>query len=290
MKAYFLKYFFFTALVFLLGCKDQKGSKEISLDAKSDENQHNIIRTFYNIPSPSEQLNKLRELDGKDVINKLLSPKQVYKYNTKKSQLIVFGVYAADASYLASKSETSQIMAYLATLRNLSTNLGMQNLLSDRLLKLLTKPDSPADSLFLIADKYYLGAFDQMINSNKGSDLGLILFGGWLESMYISLESSLGFNKSSKVDIFIADQKMVAENLMSYLLDYQESELITEIIDDMTKILDVYENMDCTYSKTQVTQNEQNLILEGGTKCVLTQVVFDDLQDLITTLRNDYTK
>ncbi|MBU2018479.1 MAG: hypothetical protein KJ941_02430, partial [Bacteroidetes bacterium] len=278
-------------LLALFSCKQTTKEKKVSESIKENNvTNEDIIRTFYNIPSPSEQLNRLRELDGADVFNNLLSPNDVYLYNTQKRRLIVFGSYAADASYLASKSRKGQIVNYLAVLRTLSNDLGMQNLLSDKLLESITKPNQSADSLFLMADKYYINAFDQMITSNKGADLGLILFGGWLETMNITLQSSYGFNKSTKINEFIADQKLVAENLMSYLLDYQENESVTGIVEDMGDILTLYERMDCTYTETQVKKSGQNLTLNGGTKCVLTKEVYSEMKVMISELRNEYTK
>jgi hypothetical protein len=48
--------------------------------------------------------------------------------------------------------------------------------------------------------------------------------------------------------------------------------------------------MDCVYAETQVKQTGQSLVLNGGTKCVLTQEVFSEMKIIITRLRNDYTK
>jgi hypothetical protein len=83
---------------------------------------------------------------------------------------------------------------------------------------------------------------------------------------------------------------MVAENLISYLLDYQESESVAGVIDHMGEILTTFEKMDCVYAETQVKQTGQSLVLNGGTKCVLTQEVFSEMKIIITRLRNDYTK
>jgi hypothetical protein len=275
----------------LFSCQDN--GKERLLNEKilnQDDDTKELIKTFYNIPSPSEQLMNLRELDGKDVTTLLLSPNDAYKFNTSKDRLIAFGMYAADAAYLASKNKSAPLVNYLAILKILSQDLGLKDLVSEDLTKILSQQDKPADSLFVMADQFYLNAFDRMLESGKGAELGMILFGGWVETVHLAIQSSNGFSASPKIDRFLADQKLVAENLLSYLLDYQDSDDAAAITEEVGQLLAIFDNMNCQFKETEVVKTQEKITLSGGEKCSMTEKVFADLKNGISTKRNEYAK
>ena len=49
---------------------------------------------------------------------------------------------------------------------------------------------------------------------NKGKELSLMLIGGWVESMYLIVNSKGNYEKDAKVNSMLADQKLVVENLI----------------------------------------------------------------------------
>lgn len=284
-----LPFFLLTIPLLLASCKGEKKERlvnEVTLEESKVDQE--IISTFYNIPSPSEQLMSLKELDGKEQFSDLLSTKDISKLSTTKQRSIFFGAIAADASYLASKSKKAGLMSYIVALETLSQELGFGDLYREDMNRIAADKNVSRDSLFVMADKFYLKAFDRLIENDKGGELGLMLFGGWIETMHIALESSYGFDKSFKINQYVAEQKLVAENLMSYLLDYQDNEDIAMLTEKVGEILTIYDEMDCEYGNSEVVRSEGRIELSGGTKCKLTPSVFENLKKEMANLRKSF--
>lgn len=284
-----LPFFLISTFLLLVSCKGEKKERMMNdVNLEEQKVDQEIISTFYNIPSPSEQLMSLKELDGKEQFADLLSTKGLTKLSTTKQRAIFFGALAADASYLASKSQKGGLMSYIVALESLAQELGFGDLYREDMNKIAADKNVSSDSLFVMADKFYLKAFDRLIESDKGGELGLMLFGGWIETMHIALQSSYGFDKSLKINQFVAEQKLVAENLISYLLDYQENEDIAMLTEKVSEILNIYEEMDCEYGNSNVVQSEGRIELSGGTKCKLTIEVFESLKKEMSNLRKSF--
>lgn len=285
-----LPFFILTIPLLLASCKGEKKERLVNeVNLEESKVDQDIISTFYNIPSPSEQLMSLKELDGKEQFSDLLSTKEISKLSTTKQRAIFFGALAADASYLASKSQKGGLFNYIVSLETLSQELGFGDLYREDMKKIAGDKNVSSDSLFVMADKFYLKAFDRLIENDKGAELGLMLFGGWIETMHIALESSFGFDKSIKINQFVAEQKLVAENLISYLLDYQDNEDVAMLTEKVGNILTIYEKMDCEYADSKVVKTEGMIEISGGTKCKLTSEVFESLRREMSNLRKSFT-
>lgn len=275
-----------TVLLPLYGCKSDRTKRAADTPSvKSPKNE--LVRTFYNIPSPSEQLNMLKDLDGASVSEKLLSTNDFYKFNTSDKRYLVFGMYAADAAYLVSKSNSSRIVGYLSVMQKLSKDLGIYDQIKGDLFR-EENNNPPADSLFKMADEYYLRTFDHLIANNKGAELSLLLFGGWVETMYLSLESVTKPEKHPKTMEYIVDQKLIAENLMFFMLDYQSDPSVATAIEELSVFLDYYGKLDCEIEENEVKKDGNQIQLSGGEKCQFSSPLYTDFRSALIKLRQSF--
>jgi hypothetical protein len=249
-----------------------------------------VVNTFYNVPSPSEQLHAISTLDGFHKVGMVNDLKKVDDYVTNAKRCLNFGCYSADATYLAAYEQNQVAFQYLSTLNNLGDKIGLNAVLSNELADVIDGEAYP-DSLFKLADELYLRSFDRLIENEKGEDLALILVGAWFETMHLVINSSKGFKHSPLLNQFLAEQKLVAENLLSFLTDFQDGPLVKNYIDFLSSTLEIYEGMICTHSETKVThlvKSEANVItVKGGTKCQLNELVFLKLKDFIGSVRTE---
>lgn len=278
----------------VIGCKSDPVEERVIDDANKKldlgfEASDYVVNTFYNVPSPSEQLETIAELDGtvrSDYVNDLSKSNE---YLTSTKQCLNFGVYCADATYLSAHDQNNVALRYLSTLNQMGESIGLNAILGDELAKVIDGETNP-ETLFKLADEMYLRAFDRLIENEKGEDLGLILVGAWYETMHLVMNSSNGFEKSPMLNDYIANQKIVAENLLSFLMDYQENAEVSEYVDDLNEVLTIYSEMDCTYSDTKVkrdkVENSNRISVSGGTKCKLNETVFENLKTNINKVRS----
>lgn len=271
----------------LFSCQSEDDSENLISEVNLIDQpvSEEIINTFYNVPSPSEQFEVLSSLDGYKKMSSLNSLDNSEKYTTSYKKALNFGVYTADAAYLASYKSKVDLLRYLGVLDNIGGDIGLGAVLSNEMSQMFQDKNANIDSLFRIADQLYLRSFDRLIENQKGEDLCFILYGAWIETMHLAFESSKGFKKSPKLNKYIANQKLIAENLLSYLLDFQDNVNVVVHTEELGEVLTIFDNMDCVHEKTKVNAAKNSIAISGGTKCSLNAKVYDDLKERITSLR-----
>ena len=257
--------------------------KEVVVEEKTEN--PGII---YNIPSPAEQFDIISSLDGIKDIKLVNNPNKKYEGSSLKA--LNFGVYTADIAYLTAYKETSKYLNYFSSLEKLSNDLGVTDVFTKELGDLAKNWTGNPDSLFKLSDQTYSKSFQKLIDIEKGNELSLMLAGGWIESMNLIIGTSKGFGKSPQIDKIIVDQKLVIENLIGFMIDYQDNSEVKSYGDKLGTILDLYNTMDCNKAETKVSKSNGKISLSGGDSCSLNQVTFDNLKAEINKLRTEIVK
>ncbi len=274
-----------TLLVYACGGEEQK--QTVDTTDTTEQTQQTAID--FNIPSPSEQFALISKMDGQKNFGIMHDPNLADKYGTSAQKALNFGVYTADVAYLTSYNETNKYLTYFGKLEKLGNDIGVAQVFGKELGELAKKWDGNADSLFRLSDETYNKTFQRLIEIDKGNELSLMLVGGWVESMYLMIGTSKGYGKSPKLEQAIADQKLVAENLMEFLVSYQDNEDVASYTSAISGILDIYNTMDCSSSETKVENANGKLNFSGGEQCKMTEKCFNDLKARISELRNKIT-
>lgn len=281
MKQSFL--FVLACTLVLVSCGGEE-KKEAQVYEDQTENSEEVL-VDYNIPSPSEQFALISKLDVKKNTAIMHDANMADSYTTTTQKALNFGVYTADVAYLTSFNETNKYLSYFGKLEKLGKDIGVAQVFGNQLGELAKKWDGNADSLFRLSDETYNKTFQRLIEIDKGAELSLMLVGGWIESMHLMIGSSKGFGNSPKLEKAIADQKLVAENLLEFLVSYQDNPDVKSYTSDIQSILDIYSKMDCSSSETRVENANGKLNFSGGESCKLTLEVFDALQKKISEIR-----
>jgi hypothetical protein len=155
---------------------------------------------------------------------------------------------------------------------------------------LMKKFGNNPDSLFRLSNETYTKSFQKLIDIDKGPELSLMLAGGWIETMYLVIGTSKGFGLSPKIDKIIIDQKLVAENLIDFMIDYQDNKDVSEYMVKMANVLDLYKDMDCTTEETGVSEKNGKITISGGETCKMSQIVFNNIKKEIAALRLEIVK
>lgn len=271
-----------TLIVLLSSCGSEDEKQAVNLE---DNKEKETVEVNYNIPSPSEQFALISKMDAEKNTSILHDPLLADKYVNSNQKALVFGVYTADVAYLTSFNETNKYLSYFGKLEKLGSDIGVAKVFGQELGELAKKWDGNADSLFRLSDQVYNRTFQQLIEIDKGEELALMLVGGWIESMNLMIGSSRGNGKSPLLEQALADQKLVAENLLEFLVSYQDNATILEYTSEINEILKIYEQLDCSSSETKVKNANGKLSFSGGDVCKMTTKCFSDLAKKIGQVR-----
>lgn len=278
-------YLFTGLLLMLSSCGGTEEKNDIVIDENEKSNVDQEALVDFNIPSPSEQFALIAKMDVVKNTSIMHDPEMADRYTTSSQKALNFGVYTADVAYLTSFNETNKYLTYFGKLEKLGNDIGVAQVFGKQLGELAKKWDGNADSLFRLSDETYNKTFQRLIEIEKGDELSLMLVGGWFESMHLMIGSSKGYGKSPKLEKAIADQKLVAENLLEFLVSYKDNAEIENYSKEISSILKIYNEMDCSSSETKVENANGKLNFTGGEECNMTEKCFNDLKKRVEAIR-----
>ncbi|MCK4661278.1 MAG: hypothetical protein KAT68_00320 [Bacteroidales bacterium] len=203
----------------------------------------NEIKTTYKLPSPVELYAFLKDNNKNFQGNSINSVDKMSEYYTTTQKAVNFGVYASDMAYCIVFGKLQECFLYFSATKNLATELGITDgfgqIITDRIDKNLFN----YDSLFQITSDSYWEACTFLEEQGKSNILSLIIAGGWIESLYISIKSVDEFSPDDKVVIRIAEQQILLENLLDFFNSLEEEEQINGIFEEFSELRDCFDEL-----------------------------------------------
>ena len=294
MKIRFLKLSSIAAISFLaVSCANADSDQaiveeEVVEEVVNEVSEDPIDEIFYQVPSPNDLFNVLKDADisyNKDILNDL---SLVETFNTKKSKALNFGVYAADLAYVSSLGQIGDASNFFETIRALSKELEIENAMNDVIYSRIQEnlDASNPDSLFSLSNETYYKAYAYLDDNDRGDVLGMIVIGGWIEGLNIILNVQ-EYEENSDVVQRIADQRLTLENLLVFTSRIQNEDLdniISELapIEELFSSLEISEEADFSAEKSE----EGVMMFGGGSTVSINEEQFNKLKSIVGDLRS----
>lgn len=291
MKFNFFNLLSITLFSFLVSCAGSESSdvqvEESVLEVEVEVSEDPIDDIFYQVPSPNDLFNVLKDADisyNKDILNDL---NVVETLNSKKAKALNFGVFAADLAYVSSLGQIGDASPIFETIRSLSKDLEIENAMNDVIYSRIQDnlDASNPDSLFSLSNETYYKAYAYLDNNDRGDVLGMIVVGGWVEGLNIILNCQ-DYSDSSEVVQRIADQRLTLENLLVFASRIQNDDLdniIAELapVEELFNGLAVTEDSDFTSDESE----EGVVVFGGGSTVSFTEEDFNNLKSIVAGIR-----
>ena len=294
MKIRFLKLSSIAAVSFLaVSCASADSDQaiveeEVVEEVVNEVSEDPIDEIFYQVPSPNDLFNVLKDADisyNKDILNDL---SLVETFNTKKSKALNFGVYAADLAYVSSLGQIGDASNFFETIRALSKELEIENAMNDVIYARIQDnlDASNPDSLFSLSNETYYKPYAYLDDNDRGDVLGMIVIGGWIEGLNIILNVQ-EYEENSDVVQRIADQRLTLENLLVFTSRIQNEDLdniISELapIEELFSSLEISEEADFSAEKSE----EGVMMFGGGSTVSINEEQFNKLKSIVGDLRS----
>ena len=242
------------------------------------------------VPSPSEIFAFMKTAGTANVsTDKLNSPDNEKKYDSKKAQSLNLGIYSADLLYCATFNVSNKVVAYFGTCMRMGDKLKVATNLTDKDKDRISKNAGNGDSLVAISNDLYLSSFDNLVNNQRGGDLSLMLAGGWVESLYLMSNMVKDFEKEKPTVERIADQKLSLDNLIEFMDKHADNEDVKSVRTQM-KDLQTIMNEVSSSANTSVSGPKKNgkIVIGGGSKSNITKAQFEKIASKIAEIRNSF--
>ncbi len=171
-------------------------------------------------------------------------PGKVSGYSNTKSEAINLGIYGSDLNYSLAFNQNQEVLNCLNSIVELAKKLGIEKAFDETLIKQLTESGDTISDKSTILTKAYRHAQDQLHNEERAAIASLIVFGGWMEGLYIATS-----NLKSKLGNAEINQK-VFENLDTF---YDVTEMLKtfkdknknceEILSEISGLFVIVENL-----------------------------------------------
>ncbi len=248
------------------------------------------VEKFYQIPAPDEMFAFIKQ-GGFKYNKSLINPtEELNKYVSPKSQALNFGIYTGDLAYTAAFEEYQSTIKYFGAVRKLADQLGIASAFDESMVARIQNNLSSSDSLVSITGDSYFTIVDYLEQNGRGKTLALMAAGGWLESMYIVVNSINKFDASSPAIERLADQKLTLDNLIEYMNKYTSDNSVVSTIEDFSGIKNAFDQLKQTEG-TSTSEKKENKLIFGSSEpsTTITAEQYEAIKKAITELRNKIT-
>lgn len=245
-----------------------------------------VDNALFSVPSPIQTSILLKQSGANYSKEMLNSPKNKSNYSTNFKKALNLGVYGADLGYVTIYEQTQDAIVYLQAVQQLASEVGVAGAFDAALLKRFESNLGNRDSLLGLVSVAYR-ASDTYLKNNQRKDVGaLILAGGWLESLYFSINIAQQ-TKNQEVINRIGEQKNSLENLIKLLTPYYDQPEFTELLDGLIELAYDFDGVQQKYTYVKPTVDVKNklTVIQSKTDILINENQIKSIAEKVQTIR-----
>ncbi len=243
------------------------------------------------VPSPSDIFEFMKTLGPKTGDGNLLNPiENEKKYASKKGQALNLGIYSADLLYASTFDVKDKVLGYFGTCMRMGTTLQVATGLTDQDKERIAKNTGNADSLIAVGNDLYLSTFANLEKDERGTELSLMLAGGWIESMYLSSNMVKDFTKDQAMANKIAEQDLSLNNLIEFMTTYESNEDVASVLQQLKELKTLFDAVSTTAGQAPTQEAGKRMKVGGSPIKAITKEQFEALKKKIEEIRKGFVE
>jgi len=239
---------YFLSVVLLAGLWSCGGSQnesqllEDKVVMEDDAVQNDMQQQFFQLPSPVELFMFMWD-DGAPFNAELLnSIGNADNYVENKKKALNLGVYSADLAFCTIYDKNQETMGLFSATKKLAEDLGLTEGFDQSILDRIDNNIDNGDSLYQITSDSYSKSLTFLQSQGQTQILPYILYGGWLESLYIATQTVKKYKPESEIATRITDQALLLENLIEFFKYIEKDDTnATLIVNDLTELQSIFD-------------------------------------------------
>lgn len=288
MLRYFTAFVLAGGILFFSSCQEEKGKDDTSnadiTEYKDDASSAGVIQLdgeLFSIPSPIQSAIFIKENGSRFRDDLLVDPNELDGFQTGSQKAMGLGIFGAELGYVSLYDENDKALSYMNTTRKLADDIGISGAFDETLVHRFSDNVGVADSMIVLVSDIY-EASDAYLKSNERNDMSaLILFGGWIESLYITCKEVGQGNPAIRKRV--AEQKAGFHRLSTLIRKYHDNSSVQEMEEALAALDEAYGKIESkyVYKRPEVHLGEQKTILKGE---VLHQMDDETLSSIISSV------
>lgn len=205
--------------VLLAGCGNGGGQEAEVPQAPPVEDNAQVMRVGgrnFSIPSPIQSALAMRKAGLSFQRSALLPLEQADALSGRSEQALALGMYGADLAHATIHQDGQRTLATLQAIEKVSSRLDLGNAFDKALLERFKGNLSNEDSLLRFSGAAFRAA-DEYLKTNERDDVSaLVLAGGWLEALHLTLVDPKAASAQSILDR-VGEQRTTLDGLVELL-------------------------------------------------------------------------
>lgn len=248
-----------------------------------------VTEDMIGVPSPNDIFTFMKDLGPENGDGNLLNPvDNEKKYTSKKAQAINLGVYSADLLYASTFQVQDKVLGYFGACMRMGDNLQVATGLSEKDKERISKNAGTADSLIAIGNDLYVATFHNLESNGRGTELSLMLAGGWIESVYLSCAMVKDFDKNKDIANKVADQAASLDNCIEFMAKNESNEDVASVLVQMKELKTLFDAVSTTAKEEPKQVEGKRRVIGGGTKKDITKEQFEAIKKKVEEIRNGF--
>ena len=232
----FLLIFTNTLLCFACNGKSNSNEKLVENNFTQPQKFGPVKNLFYNVPSPLEVTDLMKKMDlpyQPDLMNPVGNADN---YLSQADMAINVGIYGADLSYIRIYNQFQDAARYLAVIKKFTRELGIPEEQERITAKRVEEHIDNQDSLLMIISETFTRSDSYLKENQRGETAALIVFGGWIETLYLATNIIDLNHPQKELVALIAQQKHSVKNLIGLLSQHRNDPKISEVLPDLKEL------------------------------------------------------
>lgn len=209
----------------------------------SSETMNDIIQ---NIASPIEVAALINSLNIPFSTSYLADPDNLSTSTTSFEMAYSLGALSADLGYLNMYEKTGTAVNYLSSINRLADALQIGQFFDFSTIKRLATTSYDLDSLMFISINSFNNMDDYLRETERSNLSALMIAGVWMEGLFLATQVAAQ-NSNEDLKSMIGEQKLILNDLLLILNNYNNEEVIQGYIDDLEMIKSIYDDVKITY-------------------------------------------
>jgi hypothetical protein len=176
----------------------------------------------------------------------LADPEKLSTNTTSFEMAYSLGALSADLGYLNMYEKTGTAVNFLSSINRLADALQIGQFFDFTTIKRLATTNSDLDSLLFISINSFNNMDDYLRETDRSNLSALMIAGVWMEGSYLATQVAVQ-NSNEDLKTMIGEQKLILNNLLAVLNNYNNEPVIAGYIADLETIKTIYEEVKITY-------------------------------------------
>ena len=243
-----------------------------------------IDGSIFSIPSPIQTAIFISESGADFNTLSINSNENADNYSSDFYKAINLGIYGADLSYTTIYEDNNLSLKYLATIRDIASDIGLENSFDETLMSRFSSNSNNKDSMLVFVSEAFTNADNYLKSNEKNNEAALILTGGWIEAMNI-LAVSYQDTKNIEIKERIAQQKNTLLTVVEMLEKLGTSDDYMDLASDLYELYQYFEEIEYTYEYIAPVTDGKNRITNINSKQII-NISDEQLNNIINKLTN----